>query len=77
MEPLPTVLATKAGSKTPVKTKLSLTNGDDIENLPEVVKKSIKTREQDLSVLTFTNKVKYTDFYNLADFKVNLKNFFV
>ena len=52
--------------------KTTSVNEDEIEQqLPEVVKKSIKTREQDLSVLSFANKVKYTDYYNLADFKVN------
>lgn len=45
------------------------------QDIPEIVKESIKSREQVLTVLNFT-KLKYEDFYNLSEFKVNLPKYY-
>lgn len=56
--------ATKTAEKKP-KTAYEINN-----DLPEIVKKSIEYREIGGMTLNLTNKIKYTDYYDLGKFKV-------
>lgn len=51
----------------------SIADENEIQDLPEIVKNSIKSREQVFTILDFTNKVKYGDYYNLGEFKSYLE----